>query len=262
MKDPQHRLKTEQLIRSLHAGQALIRREMGAHSWPAFRGGDRRTRALFWVNSADVKGLVEDGVLAVTDKGVGLSDRTRRRLLYGQSAREVVAETVLTRVGERTVRRNVRGSVVERLARRRDRDGTPLLSAAQLTAAQRFTLDILRSGEGAMGSSSPDAPRVDGTRRHDAAEMSALARIDATRSLQEARRAVGPKLARMLNAVCGANERLEAIERAERWSRGTGLSILRIALDLLVIHYGTVPGEGPDTDPEAAPIAHDRRRRA
>ncbi|WP_298913620.1 DUF6456 domain-containing protein [uncultured Algimonas sp.] len=249
MNGEQHRLHTEQLIRSLLKGRALIRREAGAALWPAYRGGDRRTRALFWVNSADVEDLIRDGVLVVTDRGVDLAPPTRRRLLYGQSAREVVERTEYVRGGaERPVRRNVRGSVVLRLARRQDRDGTPLLSDAQITAAHRYTADLMRAGEGRIGTSDVAAPRVDGTRRHDAAEDAAIARIDGSRSLRAARQMLGARMSRLLNAVCGANERLEAIERAEDWSRGTGLTVLRIALDRLVVHYGTVPGEASPVD--------------
>ncbi|MGB6317840.1 MAG: hypothetical protein WBG08_04325, partial [Litorimonas sp.] len=115
MNNEQHRMKTEQLIRSLLHGRAIIRREAGAPHWPAYRNGDRRTRPLFWINSADVDGLVSDGVLEITPKGVDLSPETRRRLLYGQSAREVVERSEFVPGGvQRPVRRNVRGTVVGR----------------------------------------------------------------------------------------------------------------------------------------------------
>lgn len=238
------KLRTEQLLRSLLRGKALIERQAIAGDWPAYPGGDRRKRPLFWVNSADVEALMGDGVLVGTDRGVGLSGATRRRLLYGQSAREVVEMTEFVPSGvERPVRRNVRGTVILRLARKTDRQGEALLSDAQITAAQRYTQDLLRAGEGHVGTVDLSAPNVDRTRRYDAAENAALARIDGHRALHNARTAIGPDLSRLLNAVCGANERLDAIERAETWSRGTGLSVLKIALDLLVRHYGAIPGE-------------------
>ncbi|MGJ8561080.1 MAG: DUF6456 domain-containing protein [Litorimonas sp.] len=244
MNPEQDTLRTEQLLRSLLRGKALIERQAISGDWPAYPGGDRRKRPLFWVNSGDIDGLLADGVLVATDRGVGLSSETRRRLLYGHSAREVVETTEFIPSGvERPVRRNVRGTVILRLARQTDRQGDALLRDAQITAAHRYTLDMLRAGEGHVGTVDLSAPKVDSTRRHDAAERAALSRLDGHRALQQARTAIGPDLSRLLNAVCGANERLEAIERAERWSRGTGLSVLKIALDLLVRHYGTVPGE-------------------
>lgn len=244
MSSEQDKLRTEQLLRSLLRGKALIERQSIAGDWPAYPGGDRRKRPLFWVNSGDIEALMNDGVLVVTDRGVGLSSETRRRLLYGQSAREVVETTEFVPSGvQRPVRRNVRGTVILRLARQTDRQGDAVLSDTQITAAHRYTLDLLRAGEGRVGTVDLSAPKVDGTRRHDAAECAALARLDGHRALQHARSAIGPDLTRLLNAVCGANERLEAIERAETWSRGTGLSVLKIALDLLVLHYGTVPGK-------------------
>lgn len=242
---PEHdKRRTEQLLRSLLRGKALIERQAIDGDWPAYPRGDRRKRPLFWVNSADVDHLMSDGVLVVTDRGVGLSSKTRRRLLYGQSTREVVESNEFVPSGvKRPVRRNVRGTVILRLARRTDKRGEALLSDPQITAAQRYTQDMLRAGEAHVGTVDLSTPKVDGTRRHDAAERAALARIDGNRALQVARAAIGPDLTRLLNAVCGANERLDAIERAEAWSRGTGLSVLKIALDLLVRHYGTVPGE-------------------
>lgn len=242
---PEHdKRRTEQLLRSLLHGKALIERQAIEGDWPAYPRGDRRKRPLFWVNSADVDSLMSDGVLVVTDRGVGLSSETRRRLLYGQSTREVVETTEFIPSGvERPVRRNVRGTVILRLARRLDKFGNALLSGPQITAAQRYTLDLLRAGEGHVGTVDLSTPKVDRTRRHDAAERAALAQIDGNRALHIARAAIGPDLTRLLNAVCGANERLDAIERAEAWSRGTGLPVLKIALDLLVRHYGTVPGE-------------------
>jgi hypothetical protein len=239
-----YRRKTEQLVRSLYFGKALLRREAGATHWPAYKKGDRRTRPLFLVPVVDAQCLIDDGVLEIKEKGVGLSDETCRRLLYGQSAREIVAQQEDLADGHRRiVRRNIRLGMVDRLSRRRDRNGQPLLTDAQITAAHRYTADLLRACEGQVGSGASLSDRVDGSRAHDGAERRALARIDANRSLAAARAAVQPKLARLLDAVCGADERLEAIERAEHWARGMGLDLLRIALDLLVAHYGTVPGE-------------------
>lgn len=248
------KIRTEQLLRSLLAGKAFIERQAIAGDWPAYPGGDRRKRPLFWVNSADVEGLISDGILIMTDRGVGLSGDTRRRLLYGQSARELVETRTFVSSGvERPVRRNMRGTVILRLSRQKTRNGDPILSDPQITAAHRYTLDLLRAGEGHVGTVDPSTPKVDGTRRHDAGERAVLARIDGHRALAAAREAIGADLTRLLNAVCGANERLEAIERAEHWSRGTGLSVLKIALDLLVRHYGTVPGErAHDANPALA----------
>ena len=243
MNSEQHKIRTEQLVRSLFKAKALIIRQTDAAAWPAYRGGDRRTRPLFWVNRSDVETLIGDGVLRVTDKGVDLGAETRRRLAYGHSAREVVAQSEFIPSGvERPVRRNVRGSVILRLSRRRDRSGDPLLSDAQLTAAQQYAADYHRAGENGRTGSSSFSVKVDSARRHDAMESAMLSRMDGHERLTKARAAIGPKLSKLLDQVCGANERLETIERAEAWSAGTGLPVLRIALDLLVAHYGARPG--------------------
>lgn len=247
MKSPRSaRLHDEQLLRSLLASDGLIRREPLSEDWPAYVRGDKRKRPLFWVNCADIDRLIADGALIATERGIGPSGPTRRRRQYGSSAFEMEERVEYIPSGvERPVRRNVRGSVIERLARRQDAQDRPILTAAQITAAHRYTHALLVAGEGRVGSSAQTQPKVDGARRHDSAERAALARIDAGKGLQAARMAVGDDMARLLNAICGANERLEAIERAERWARGTGLIVLRMALDILSRHYGTVVGEGP-----------------
>ena len=258
MNSEQHKIRTEQLVRSLYKAKALITRQTDAADWPAYRGGDRRTRPLFWVNRADVEQLIEDGVLRITDKGVDLGVETRRRLAFGHSAREVIEKSEFIPSGvERPVRRNVRGSVILRLSRRRDRSGDPLLTDAQFTAAQQYAADYHRAGgNGRIGSSSFSV-KVDHERRQGSVEDALISHMDGHDRLARARATLGPKLSKLLDSVCGANERLEAIERAEVWSAGTGLSILRIALDMLAAHYGTVAGvRGGEPDQE------DCRRRA
>lgn len=236
--------RTEELLRSLLKSRALIVRQAIKGDWPAHVRGDLRKRPLFWINSADVERMIAEGLLTVQDKGVGLSPETKRRLDCGVSAREIVETTGFVPGGvERPIRCNVRGTTLDRLARARTRQGEAMLSAAQVTAAHRFATDLQRAGEGQIATTDASAEKVDGTRRHDAAERAILARMDAGRSLQAAKEALGPDLARLLSAVLGADERLDAIERAESWSRGTGLAILRLGLDRLSIHYGTVPGQ-------------------
>ncbi|MEL6688379.1 MAG: DUF6456 domain-containing protein [Pseudomonadota bacterium] len=243
MNSEQHKMRTEQLVRSLHKAKALIIRRTDAADWPAYRGGDRRTRPLFWVNRADVEQLIADGVLFVTEKGVDLGTETRRRLTYGHSAREIIESREFVPSGvQRPVRRNVRGSVILRLSRRRDKSGAPLLSDAQLTAAHQYARDYHRAGGNGRAGSSSFAAKVDHAQRHDAVESAILSHLDGHERLSKARKAIGPKLTKLLDGVCGANERLEAIERAETWSAGMGLHSLQIALDLLASHYGTVPG--------------------
>lgn len=251
MSPEQHRIRSEQLLRSLLSAKARIRPKVGATDWPVYPGGDQRKRILFWVNCADVQPLMDDGLLAETRQGIGLSEETQRKLLHGSSARELVETTIFDPNGdEQTVKRNIRSSVILRLAARKDRGGDVLLTAAQITAAQRYTMDMLKSGEGHVSSIDLSSPKVDGTRRFDRAERASINRLDGHRNLRAAREAIGDDLSRLMNAVCGANERLEAIERLERWSRGTGLNMLKIALDLLSRHYGTVAGQSHDRDAE------------
>jgi len=55
---------------------------------------------------------------------------------------------------------------------------------------------------------------------------------------------MGEGLDRAVLAVCCHDQRLEQVERAETWARGTGLTLLKMGLTLLVKHYGTQAHRG------------------
>lgn len=236
-------LLTEKLLREMFACDGIIIRHKGMDTWPIRPRGDGRKRPIAWIVAADAMSLLRDEVLERTPKGLALSAQTRRRLRFGTAQQELEAgETYAPHGGLRPVRRNIRSSVVDRLSRQRDRKGEPLLSAAQIEAMHRFTAEFKRA-EGRPQSSCVGQSRVDTSPSSDATENQVLARIDAGSQLRKAQAALGPEFSRLLGKVCGANETLNAIERAESWSRGSGLTLLRLGLDRLIHHYGTVPGQ-------------------
>lgn len=236
-------LLTEKLLKEMHACEGVIIRHKGMDAWPIHPRGDRRKRPVAWIVASDASSLLKDDVLSRTSKGLGLSAQTKRRLRFGSSDRDVeTTQGYAPHGGLRPIRRNVRISMVDRLSRRRDRKGVPLLSAGQIEAMRRFTAEWSRA-EGRPQSSDISQPKVDKSVCRDSAEAQVIARIDGGTSLRRAQDALGPDMARLLGKICGANERLADIERAEQWSRGAGLTMLRIGLDRLVLHYGTVPGQ-------------------
>jgi hypothetical protein len=127
------------------------------------------------------------------------------------------------------------------LARRKDKDGRPMLTQAEFDAGERLRADfwfaqmtprltvnwssLLSAGGGKHGGSD-HAP--------DLRDSVIAARERVRRALS----AVGPDLAGVLIDVCCHLKGLEASEKASGWPQRSGKIILRIALGQLARHYG------------------------
>ncbi|MCC5984206.1 MAG: helix-turn-helix domain-containing protein [Rhodobacteraceae bacterium] len=135
-------------------------------------------------------------------------------------------------------------SPVAVLARRRDRDGAPFLSADLVAAASRLHEDFEIARTGFLGS---DIGPEDFTARLDAALSDRTggarpyraqgAAPQAALRLAEALRELGPGLADMALRSCCYHEGLETAERRLGWSARSGKIVLRIALQRLRQHY-------------------------
>lgn len=124
------------------------------------------------------------------------------------------------------------------LARRRGKDGAPLLSRRQLLAGERLREDFERAGLGQRMTRAPDAVPVSRGRRGAAApHRESDAAIDARRRLHRALDAVGAGLSDMAVRVCCCLEGLEEAERAMAWPARSGKVVLGLALDRLADHY-------------------------
>lgn len=124
------------------------------------------------------------------------------------------------------------------LARRKGRDGKPLLSAEQVEAGERLRADFERGGLGAKVTRDYAAPPIARHRRgpEGGADITA-AQIDARRRVDGALAAAGPGLADVLVRVCCHLEGLEQAEKALGWPQRAGKLVLAIALDRLAAHY-------------------------
>ena len=144
------------------------------------------------------------------------------------------------------------------LARRKDKDGRPLLSETEVAAGERLRADfwfaqmtprvtanwsLLLSGGGGR-SGSPD---------HGAAVPDAV--IAAREKVRLALRAAGPDLAGMLIDVCCHLKGLEAAERSGGWPTRSGKVVLQIALRQLARHYG-MEREAARHPPAQANMSH------
>jgi uncharacterized protein DUF6456 len=140
--------------------------------------------------------------------------------------------------------RNLAESPLAWLARRKDKDGRPMLSEAEFDAGEKLRADfwfaqmtprvtanwsmLLSGGGGQRGA--PDL----GPDLQDSV-------IAARERVRRALAAVGPDLAGALIDVCCHLKGLEASEKQQGWPQRSGKIILRIALGQLARHYGMVP---------------------
>lgn len=133
------------------------------------------------------------------------------------------------------------------LARRKDKDGKPMLSEAEVSAGERLRADfwfaqltpnvttnwsnLMSETGGRRGSPDHGAEIADHI-------------IAARERVRLALRAVGPDLSGMLIDVCCHLKGLELAERSGGWPQRSGKVVLTIALKSLARHYGFINAEG------------------
>ncbi len=147
--------------------------------------------------------------------------------------------------------RNLAESPLAWLARRKDKDGLPMLTGAEFDAGERLRANfwfaqmtprvtanwslLLAGGGGSRG-----APDIGPAIRDSV--------IAAHERVKRALAAVGPDLAGVLIDVCCHLKGLEASEKASGWPQRSGKIILQIALRQLARHYGMLPAAAKDED--------------
>lgn len=155
--------------------------------------------------------------------------------------------------------RNLAESPLAWLARRKDKDGQPMLADAEFDAGEKLRADfwfaqmtprttanwsLLLSGGGG-GKGAPDI----GPDIRDSV-------VAAKERVKRALAAVGPDLAGVLIDVCCHLKGLEASEKASGWPQRSGKIILQIALRQLARHYGMVPPAASETRDQPVRIRH------
>jgi hypothetical protein len=160
--------------------------------------------------------------------------------------RTVERRTLATERGHEALLVDLDESPLGWLARRKDRDGKPLLAPAEVAAGERlradFTLGQMTPRVTANWEAAVASGRRGGAFAEDPTDATVAARIRVSRALD----AVGPELAGALLDVCCFLKGLEEVERERRWpARGAKL-VLGLALARLARHYGFVAeGQGP-----------------
>lgn len=133
------------------------------------------------------------------------------------------------------------------LARRKGRDGRPLISASETLAGERLRADFTRGQMTPRVTANWEASIASGRRGGsgvgvDLADSVVAARERVSRALAS----VGPELSGVLVDVCCLLKGIEAVERERGWPARGGKLALGFALKALARHYGYAESaEGP-----------------
>lgn len=190
-------------------------------------------------------GLLEsrDGKMSITDAGLSKLKRL-----------EAAAEPYLAQHGRIAERERRRDDPVDAthldesesplawLARRKDKEGKPLIDSGQFEAGEKLRADFTRVGLTPRVTANWTAPVAQG-RRGGGDSMAAFtdAVIAAREQMNRALESVGPEFSGMLLDVCCFLKGLELVERERRWPPRTAKIVLGLALDRLARHYGMSP---------------------
>lgn len=126
------------------------------------------------------------------------------------------------------------------LARRRGRDGRPLIEPYQLQAGERLRADFTKAHM--MPRTTSNWSSAIGSGRRGGGDNGAAhfteTMIAARQRVRQALEAAGPEFSGLLLDVCCFLKRLEDIERERAWPARSAKVVLQLALDRLARHYG------------------------
>ncbi|HEY4140475.1 MAG TPA: DUF6456 domain-containing protein [Pseudolabrys sp.] len=123
------------------------------------------------------------------------------------------------------------------LARRRGRDGHPMIAPHQLLAGERLRTDFTRAHLMPRTTSNWESPISSDSRGGGAGAFNDMM-ITARQRVNQALDAAGPEFAGLLVDICCFLKGLEDIERARAWPARSAKIVLQLALDRLARHYG------------------------
>lgn len=244
-------LEDERLVKRLAHMEARVDVSADVDCYPAFPKGNRRRKPVCWVEQATLQRLLHSDVLSRKDGLVSVSKRYQKQFKQKNGEpedkaaqhRDMETREVYTPDGVmRNAQLNRRVSALRSIARKRLPGGANLLSPAQVEAGEQFAKDYALCGMGFVAGQDCTRANVDSGFNPSAQENAIISRMDRRKRVSEARSCLGPGLDRAVIAICCEDWSLDQLERAEKWARYSGVTILKIALDRLAAFYGTVPG--------------------
>jgi hypothetical protein len=137
-----------------------------------------------------------------------------------------------------TVTMNDAESPLAWLARRKGRDGRPLIQPVQLQAGERLRSDFTRAQLMPRTTSNWSAAVALDRRSANPAATFTESVIAARQRVRGAVEAVGPEFAGLLLDLCCFLKGLEDIERERAWPPRSAKIVLQLGLDRLARHYG------------------------
>ncbi|WP_346430342.1 DUF6456 domain-containing protein [Methylopila sp. 73B] len=140
------------------------------------------------------------------------------------------------------------------LARRKGRDGRPLISASETLAGERLRADFTRGQMTPRVTANWEASIASGRRGGAGVGVDLAESVVAARGrVSKALAGVGPELSGVLVDVCCLLKGIEAVERERGWPARGGKLALGFALKALARHYGYAEAaEGPARDGKVA----------
>ncbi len=219
----------------------VARREAGTGRASKPSAASAAVKALL---AADLAQVAPSGALEITDAGrahltraalarvgAGIDPFTGQHLVLAPG--EVDSDQGRARVAV-----DLTESPLAWLARRKGRDGRPLIEPVQLQAGERLRADFTRAQlMPRVTANWTAAVAQDGQR--GARGMALTDAVVAAR--QRVRRAfdqVGPEFTGLLIDVCCFLKGLEDVERERGWPRSSAKVVLQLGLDRLARHYG------------------------
>jgi len=212
------------------------------------RGSHRPPKAgaaeLAELAAADLIARAEDGVWHVSEAGSAFLARQRAATVNNAvdpfRAQHTAPQSAVIDGphGRAEVTIDAAESPLAWLARRKGRDGAPLIAPEQFLAGERLRAEFTRAQMTPRVTSNWDVAVAGRQRGGNTGGPIGDTMLAARQRLRLALDAVGPEFAGLLLDVCCFLKGLEEVERERRWPARSAKVVLQRGLDRLARHYG------------------------
>lgn len=233
----------ERALARLECAGAVLAPMRNGLGFAVFPKGDRRRRPLARLGLAQVRMLESAGAIVATEQeecfvlsAAGIArvarDAAKPEEAFQAQHRPIINRAVMDSDGAQRLVRGHDADALRKLSHLRDGRGRPWFSAAELAAAAQLRSDWERGQIGLVRGSDLEAPPRGSSARHpgNVAERFEGARCDARRRVAQALESLSPPMRRIVEAVCLADEGLEAVERMLAWPTRSAKLVLKLAL--------------------------------